>query len=112
LLSSLRVAFHGEREVSAESIGTGAVNVTPGDYFEITARQTSSATKNVAAGYCGHAAGVPVLARDPCWTGVEGAPPVMQSRLLSPIIDAPFLCISVRPAFRTRPMRRFALCAA
>jgi hypothetical protein len=32
-----------------QSIGTGAVNVTPGDYFEFIARQTSASTKNVAA---------------------------------------------------------------
>ena len=30
-------------------IGTGVVNVTLGDYFELIARQTSGSTKNVAA---------------------------------------------------------------
>jgi hypothetical protein len=32
-----------------QSIGSAVVNVTPGDYFELIARQTSGATKNVAA---------------------------------------------------------------
>jgi hypothetical protein len=32
-----------------QSIGTGVVNVTLGDYFELIARQTSGSTKNVAA---------------------------------------------------------------
>ena len=32
-----------------ERIGTGVVNVTPGDDFELIARQTSGATTNVAA---------------------------------------------------------------
>jgi hypothetical protein len=32
-----------------QSIGTGVVAVTPGDYFELIARQTSGATKNIAA---------------------------------------------------------------
>ena len=32
-----------------QSIGTAVVNVTPGDYFELIARQTSGATKDVAA---------------------------------------------------------------
>jgi hypothetical protein len=31
-----------------ESIRTGVVNVTPGDYFELVARQTSGSTKNAA----------------------------------------------------------------
>jgi hypothetical protein len=31
-----------------QCIGTGVVNVTPGDYFELIARQTSTSTKNVA----------------------------------------------------------------
>ena len=30
-------------------IGSAVVDVTPGDYFELIARQTSGATKNVAA---------------------------------------------------------------
>jgi hypothetical protein len=32
-----------------QSIGTGVVNATPGDYFELVARQTSGSTRNVAA---------------------------------------------------------------
>ena len=32
-----------------QSIGTGVVNVTASDYFELIARQTSASTKNVAA---------------------------------------------------------------
>jgi hypothetical protein len=32
-----------------QSIGTSVVNVTPGDYLELIARQTSSSTMNVAA---------------------------------------------------------------
>jgi hypothetical protein len=32
-----------------QSIGTAVVDVTPGDYFELIARQTSASTKNVAA---------------------------------------------------------------
>ena len=48
-LSSLQVAFDGEPEAGVQSIGTGVVNVTTGDYFELIARQTSGSTKNVAA---------------------------------------------------------------
>jgi hypothetical protein len=33
----------------AQSIGTAVVDVTPGDYFELIARQTSASTKNIAA---------------------------------------------------------------
>jgi hypothetical protein len=44
------VAF-GEREAGAQSIGTGVVDVQPGDYFELIARQTSGSTKNVATEY-------------------------------------------------------------
>jgi hypothetical protein len=32
-----------------QSIGSAVVDVTPGDYFELLVRQTSGATKNVAA---------------------------------------------------------------
>ena len=32
-----------------QSIGTGVVNVTPGEYFELIFRQTSGAAKNAAA---------------------------------------------------------------
>ena len=32
-----------------QSIATGVVNVMPGDYFELIARQTSGSTKNVVA---------------------------------------------------------------
>jgi len=32
-----------------QSIGSAVVDVTPGDYFELIARQTSGSTKNVAA---------------------------------------------------------------
>ena len=32
-----------------QSIGTGVVNIAPGDCFELIARQTSGSTKNVAA---------------------------------------------------------------
>jgi hypothetical protein len=32
-----------------QSLGSGVVEVTPGDYFELVARQTSASTKNVAA---------------------------------------------------------------
>ena len=33
----------------ARSIGTGVVEVTPSDYFELITRQTSDATKDVPA---------------------------------------------------------------
>jgi hypothetical protein len=36
-------------DAGVQSIGRGVVNVTPGDYLEFIARQTSGATKNVAA---------------------------------------------------------------
>jgi hypothetical protein len=32
-----------------QNLGTGAVDVTPGVYFDLLARQTSSSTSNVAA---------------------------------------------------------------
>jgi hypothetical protein len=32
-----------------QSIGSAVVHVTPGDYFQLIARQTSGSTKNVAA---------------------------------------------------------------
>ena len=32
-----------------QGIGSAVVEVTPGDYFELIARQTSASTKNVAA---------------------------------------------------------------
>ena len=32
-----------------QSIGSAVVDATPGDYFELIARQTSGVTKNVAA---------------------------------------------------------------
>jgi hypothetical protein len=32
-----------------QSLGTGVVDVTPGDYFELIARHTFASTKNVAA---------------------------------------------------------------
>jgi hypothetical protein len=38
-----------EGDAGVQSIGTGVVDVTPGDYFELITRQTSGATKNVAA---------------------------------------------------------------
>ena len=38
-----------EGDAGVQSIGTGVVDVTPGDYFEFIARQSSSSTKNVAA---------------------------------------------------------------
>jgi hypothetical protein len=38
-----------EGDAGVQSIGSAVVNVTPGDYFELIARQTSGATKNVAA---------------------------------------------------------------
>jgi hypothetical protein len=51
----------GERwgDAGVQSIGSAVVDVTPGDYFELVARQTSAATKNVAAG------GPPAAARRP-----------------------------------------------
>jgi hypothetical protein len=39
----------GEADADVQGIGTGVVNVTPGDYFELIARQTSTSTKNIAA---------------------------------------------------------------
>ena len=36
-------------DAGIQSIGTAVVDVTAGDYFELIARQTSGATKNVAA---------------------------------------------------------------
>jgi hypothetical protein len=38
-----------EGDAGVQSIGSAVVNVTPGDYFELIARQTSGSTKNVAA---------------------------------------------------------------
>jgi hypothetical protein len=36
-------------DAGVQSIGSAVVDVTPGDYFEPIARQTSASTKNVAA---------------------------------------------------------------
>jgi hypothetical protein len=36
-------------DAGVQSIGSAVVDVTPGDYFELVARQTSPSTKNVAA---------------------------------------------------------------
>jgi hypothetical protein len=36
-------------ESGVQNIGTAVVDVTPGDYFELIARQTSGSTKDVAA---------------------------------------------------------------
>lgn len=38
-----------EGDAGAQGIGSAVVDVTPGDYFELIAHQTSGATKNVAA---------------------------------------------------------------
>ena len=38
-----------EGDAGVQSIGSAVVDVTPGDYFELIARQTSGATKNLAA---------------------------------------------------------------
>jgi hypothetical protein len=38
-----------EGDAGVQGIGSGVVDVTPGDYFEFIARQTSASTKNVAA---------------------------------------------------------------
>jgi hypothetical protein len=38
-----------EGDAGVQSIGSAVVDVAPGDYFELVARQTSAATKNVAA---------------------------------------------------------------
>jgi hypothetical protein len=38
-----------EGDAGVQSIGSAAVNVSPGDYFELIARQTSGAARNVAA---------------------------------------------------------------
>jgi hypothetical protein len=40
---------NGDRDAGIQGIGRVVVDVTLGDYFELIARQTSSATKNVAA---------------------------------------------------------------
>jgi hypothetical protein len=39
----------GEADADVQGIGTGVVNLTSGDYFELIARQTSTSTKNIAA---------------------------------------------------------------
>jgi hypothetical protein len=36
-------------DAGVRSIGSAVVDVTPGDYFELIARQTSGSTKKVAA---------------------------------------------------------------
>jgi hypothetical protein len=38
-----------EGDAGVQGIGSGVVEVMPGDYFELIARQTSGATKDVAA---------------------------------------------------------------
>jgi hypothetical protein len=38
-----------EGDAGVQGIGSAVVDVTPGDYFELVARQTSASTKNVAA---------------------------------------------------------------
>jgi hypothetical protein len=38
-----------EGDAGVQGIGNAMVEVTPGDYFELIARQTSGSTKNVAA---------------------------------------------------------------
>ena len=38
-----------EGDAGVQSIGSAVVDVTPGDYFELLARQTSASPKNVAA---------------------------------------------------------------
>jgi len=38
-----------EGDAGVQSIGSAVVDVTPGDYFELVARQTSASPKNVAA---------------------------------------------------------------
>jgi NAD-dependent dihydropyrimidine dehydrogenase PreA subunit len=38
-----------EGDAGVQSIGSGVVEVTPGDYFELIARQTSGTTKTVGA---------------------------------------------------------------
>ena len=45
-LGTAKESDHGDSGV--QSIGTGVVNVTPGDSFELIARQTSGSTMNVA----------------------------------------------------------------
>ena len=39
----------GESDAGVRNIGSAVIDVTPGDYFELIARQTSGSTKNVAA---------------------------------------------------------------
>jgi hypothetical protein len=36
-------------DAGVQSIGSAVVDVTPGDYLELVARQSSASTKNVAA---------------------------------------------------------------
>jgi hypothetical protein len=36
-------------DAGVQGIGSAVVDVTPGDYFELVARQTSALTKNAAA---------------------------------------------------------------
>jgi hypothetical protein len=38
-----------EGDAGVQSIGSAVVDVTPGDYFQLIARQTSGSTENVAA---------------------------------------------------------------
>ena len=38
-----------EGDAGVQGIGSAVVDVAPGDYFELMARQTSASTKNVAA---------------------------------------------------------------
>ena len=45
----LVLCFGDEGDAGVQSIGSAVVDVTPGDYFELIARQTSASTKNVAA---------------------------------------------------------------
>jgi hypothetical protein len=37
-----------EGDAGVQNVGSGVVDVTPGDYFELIARQTSGSTKTVA----------------------------------------------------------------
>ena len=38
-----------EGDTGVQGIGSAVAHVTPGDYFDLIARQTSGATKNLAA---------------------------------------------------------------
>ena len=44
-----RSPHQADDDAGVQSIGSAVIDVSPGDYFELLARQSSASTKNVAA---------------------------------------------------------------